>query len=1080
MKDSKRTVGRLALKMSFLFWALLIMMATCGPVAAAQTIVVAYNPEDAFVEKKSDGSLGGYGIDYLQELQKYGDMTFEYTPLSWADSLSGINAKTVDVVVPAHYTPEWAEAYAYSKFEAGTLESLLYTKEDSDIYYEDYTHLNGQTIGFVEGSVTQETFKAYSDAHGFSYETKTYPNDEALNAALDSGEIVALATDDLAPHLGLQMVCRFDCDPYYFMGAKDSTTMAAMDEAMAQLKTQEPEFTAALFEKYFGNNREGEAISFTREEIAYIQAAPTLKVGVNSGIKPMAYTDDQGNLVGITPALLDWIAQKCGLHFEYYPLEGRSDAYTYDYFREKGVDLLSGVESNEFTRITKGLTLTNTYFKTTKVMIGRSGEDYTDSIDSIAIVGGSGTLPLLLAKEYPSAQVKTYETIEDCLKAVVERDADVLLYNQYLVEQQLARPQYTGLTILHGYSLEENLALSPVNYLEDNPEKKALLNDPRLVSILNKTIDYMSTATEEQIIMENTVGVSKAFSFSDYLYTYRIPIILLAMLFVAVLILLIQLNASKKKTLAFELERNTQLAEAMNQAEDANNAKSQFLARMSHDIRTPMNAIIGITDIARSHSHEPERVEDYLDKIKGSSKLLLGLINDVLDMSAIESDKLRIANAPFDLKEILLGLNNTYYLQCKEKGIDYEMVLKDVCHERLKGDALRVNQILFNLLSNAIKFTPSGGTIRVCVSQTSETEDTAYMRFVVSDTGVGMSEAMKERLFKPFEQEDATTAQKYGGTGLGLSIVKRLVELMHGAITVDTAKEKGTTFTVDLPFSLADEDTIDLGAEGKNRKALIVDDQLEAREYMKAVLDRMQLSYDVAESVDGAEHLLRKAVEAHTSYDLCFVDWQMPQKDGLVLVKLIRRYLGEAVCIVVLSAYDMSCIESEASAAGADYILTKPIFQSTIFNLLVTMEGKDKTVESGNPEDYDFTGHRVLLAEDNEINTEIAVTFLEMAKVTVDAVENGKAALEAFAQSAPGTYAMILMDVQMPIMNGYEAVGAIRRLNRPDAKTIPIYAMTANAFTEDVTASLAAGMNGHISKPIDTAVLYRVLKENIE
>jgi signal transduction histidine kinase len=386
------------------------------------------------------------------------------------------------------------------------------------------------------------------------------------------------------------------------------------------------------------------------------------------------------------------------------------------------------------------------------------------------------------------------------------------------------------------------------------------------------------------------------------------------------------------------------LQNAVDQAETANKSKSEFLARMSHEIRTPLNAIIGLSTIASHYEDNPKKVDDCLKKIDSSSRVLLGLVNDILDMSAIENNKMKLASVPFDLSAALDGLRDIYQSQCRSKKITLKVHF-DIPDALVVGDELRVSQILLNLLSNAFKFTDEGGEIRFEASRFSVQEKKVFYRFVVKDNGVGMSEEMQKRLFKPFEQENAETAQKYGGSGLGLSIVKSLVEMMSGNISAVSALNQGTTFTVDLPFLQSEE----------------------------------------------------------------------PRK---------------------------------------------PI-----------VSGK----KTDNPSAYDFHGARILLAEDNAINSEIACELLKMVHIVCDCVSNGKEAVSAFSSSKEGDYQLILMDIQMPVMNGYDATKAIRALERKDAKTIPIYAMTANAYSEDVMHALSSGMNGHIAKPIDPPTLYQTI-----
>ena len=525
----------------------------------------------------------------------------------------------------------------------------------------------------------------------------------------------------------------------------------------------------------------------------------------------------------------------------------------------------------------------------------------------------------------------------------------------------------------------------------------------------------------------------------------------------------------------YNRRKNQQLKTAYAQAENANAAKSTFLSRMSHEIRTPMNAIVGLTSIAKNHLNEPEAVDGYLDKISASSGILLNIINDVLDMSAIENEKIKIAHTEFNIRDILDSISTVYYAQCKQKGIKFEMSASDISHERLIGDSLRVNQILLNLISNAYKFTPSGGKITVVVSEIIR-NDKIYLHIVVKDTGEGMDEDMQKRLFKPFEQENAQTAQKHGGSGLGLSIVKSLVELMHGAIELKSKKGVGTTFFVNIPFDFNPEEITINGNCFENLIALVIDNDKDSMEYTSTVLERIGLKNETAADKIQMEELINKNKNQVSEYSVFFVNWEMPEGIAKYIIGKIREMCGEKP-IIIAYAFDISGGDKEKENIGVNSFVSKPLFQSSVFNVL--MEFTDGKIGKGKSHaqktEYDFSGKKILLAEDNLLNTEIAVELLKMVNLECDCAENGKIAAEKFINSEEGTYSAILMDVQMPVMDGYEASKMIRRSKHPQSKDIPMFAMTANAFTEDVAAALAAGMDGHIAKPIDTKSLYETL-----
>lgn len=526
-------------------------------------------------------------------------------------------------------------------------------------------------------------------------------------------------------------------------------------------------------------------------------------------------------------------------------------------------------------------------------------------------------------------------------------------------------------------------------------------------------------------------------------------------------------------------ERRTQqtLRDALENARQANAAKRNFLSRMSHEIRTPMNAIIGMTAIAAADPDDRAKTEECLTKIAYSSKYLLSIINDVLDMSAIESGKISITREPFDLSRLLTELGAVYESQCASRGVQFALT-SDLSEERLIGDQVRLNQILHNLLSNAVKFTPAGGRVRLEVGQTGRQGVYRQLCFTVSDTGIGMDEGFQKRMYLPFEQDPHAGVLRQEGTGLGLAIVRNLVALMGGNIRVESAPGKGSVFQVELPFEPGQSVccTVESG-ERKDLRVLVADDDKGTCEHAALLLERMGMSVRwVLSGAEAVEKILRACTDG-TGYDVCILDWQMPGMDGIETARRIRERVGPDLLIIILSAYDWSGVEPQARAAGVNAFLSKPMFPSNLHRALREAAGHGKTppTQARRCGRYDFTGRRILLAEDNQLNLEIAVALLESAGAAVDQVSDGRAAVRVFVQSPPGTYDMILLDVQMPVLDGHGAARAIRACPRPDAARIPIFAMTANAFAEDVAAAKAAGMNEHVAKPIDAEALYALL-----
>lgn len=524
------------------------------------------------------------------------------------------------------------------------------------------------------------------------------------------------------------------------------------------------------------------------------------------------------------------------------------------------------------------------------------------------------------------------------------------------------------------------------------------------------------------------------------------------------------------------------LETALNAANAANKAKSTFLNNISHDIRTPMNAIVGLTVLLNHDAGDSERVKEYARKITASSQYLLGLINDVLDMSKIESGKTTLNITEINLAELIEELGTMIRPQAKAKQQEFELFLADVTSEHLIGDRMRINQVLINILSNAVKYTPAGGRIRMTVTQLPQkTKDFARLRFEVQDNGIGMSEEFLTIIFEPFAREINSVTNQIQGTGLGMPIVKNLVELMGGRIDVKSKRGEGSIFTVELELRIQDQN-VDEGFWEKHgiTRVLVVDDDETICINVIRVMEGTGVSVQYALGGGRAIRQIKQSHQEGTAFDLVLLDWKMPDMDGIQTARNIRAVLPEHIPIILLTAYEWEEIEEEALAAGIDGFLSKPFFLTSFKQAIVTVQAKEQKMPGAEGPDCGLSGVKILAAEDNELNAEILRELLHMNGVICDIVSNGQELLDAFEKSGSGQYDLILTDIQMPVMNGYDAVRAIRAGRHPHAKIIPIIAMTANAFAEDVKESADAGMDAHVPKPIDMKHLEAVIAELIK
>jgi len=669
--------------------------------------------------------------------------------------------------------------------------------------------------------------------------------------------------------------------------------------------------------------------------LEYVKKRKTITVAVPENWYPFYCKEtSQKNHVGIMVDILDKIKDFTGLDFSYVYAKNYSDAV---HLVQRGkADILGFFLGDENDAAQLGLALSASYVSANNIIVRNKACSYP----APGLVGA-----LVESQRFPSGisaeKIRSYPGIKEALAAVNSGEADFIYGLSSKMEQDISRYHFTN--------------LAPVTLVNDQSAISFALPtpvDPDLLTVLNKAINNLSESERTVIRNRNleSIGVNE-FSLTDFIYANPLQFMFIVMFVLSVLFtaLLLAIGARMKATV---IQGNLKRAEA------ANLAKSEFLSRMSHEIRTPMNGIVGMSTIAMQNIDNTDKIKDCLEKVIMSSKHLLALINDVLDMSKIESGKVELRHECFNFRAFLQDFENLYGEQAKSKGISYETVLASDLEVQIIGDSLRLNQVLSNLLSNALKFTPAKGIIKLRVSKTGEDQENVYLRFEVIDTGCGIAEENYDKIFESFEQENVDVTYKYGGTGLGLSIVKRFTQLMGGGIHVTSVQGSGSTFTVDLPFGKIKE-------SGKPTRF---------------------------SDIDGRSDLARD-------------------------------------CYVI---------------------------------------------------DYDFKGKRILLVEDNELNREIAEELIGATGASVESAEDGVQAVKKFKESAEGYYDLILMDVQMPHMDGYEATRCIRALGRSDAQKVPIFAMTANAFAEDVQKSREAGMNAHISKPLDIRAVYKQMNRYLQ
>ena len=538
------------------------------------------------------------------------------------------------------------------------------------------------------------------------------------------------------------------------------------------------------------------------------------------------------------------------------------------------------------------------------------------------------------------------------------------------------------------------------------------------------------------------------------------------------------IDSETRRTLA----QNEALSAALTSAEEANKAKTAFLSSMSHEIRTPMNAIIGLNNIALHDEQTSEKTKEYLVKIGDSAEHLLNLINDILDMSRIESGRMTLKNEEFSFSKLLENINTMFSTQCQDKGLDYQCHINGQVDDYYIGDNMKLRQVLINILGNAVKFTPKGGHVEFAVERMAQYEGKTTLRFTISDTGIGMSEEYLPHIFDTFSQEDASSTSKYGSSGLGMAITKNIVEMMNGNVQVQSKKGVGSTFIVTVTLMDSERKNEEDGtAEIKPQEmsVLVIDDDVISCENAKLVLEKVGIASEIASCGSEAIEMVKLRHARRNPYNLILVDWQMPEMDGIETTRRIRELVGDESAIIILTAYRWDDVLDEALDAGVDSFIPKPVFAATVLEEFSEAVKRKHMHTRAKSKKAELAGRHVLLAEDVQVNAEIMLMLLQMREIEADLAENGKIAVETFAEHPEGYYDAILMDMRMPEMDGLEATRRIRSMKRADAKTIPIIALTANAFDEDVQRSLQAGLNAHLSKPVDPDNLFETLESLI-
>ena len=1049
--------------------SLLLLLSAVLPVkAAAETasakVVRVGSFEDTFNYVNEKGARKGYGYELLETLSGYTGWQFEYVTCDWSDCFEKLKNGEIDIIGGISYTEDRTQEMLFSDEPMGVEKYYLYADlSRADISASDFKTLNGQKIGVLMGTEPEVMLAEWEEKYGLKTEHVNISNNEDVKQKLANHEIDCFVSleESFWAERGISTITRVgESGIYYAINKNRPDIKEELDDAMRALDEAVPFYTADLYKRYFSMDY---TPILTGEEKAWLRKHGAIRMGFlasDSGVS--TFDPATGEFTGVITDYIQFAADCLGNQELEFQLVGYdSKEAELDALKSGEIDMIFHCDQNPNLAEEYHFACTNTTWTSNLMAVTNKQHFNENNVNRIAVPQNKLSLKKYLAFYYPQWEIVDCDTQEDAARLVKDGQADCFV---------------TGISSENKYSKKYSFYSVPLV----NPVRSCFAvnsGNRSLLSILNKTIKAMPVNMLAGALAMYKSSARKV-TLSDFIKDNFFKVMLISSIAVAVVLLTILMllqkarkaEAAARKAASDTQELNAKLQVAVEKAESANRAKSTFLSNMSHDIRTPMNAIIGFTTLALSNIDDTDRVKDYLGKTLASSNHLLSLINDVLDMSRIESGKIHLEEVEVNLSDVLHDLKTIVSGQIFAKQLELYMDVMDVTDEDVYCDKTRLNQILLNLLSNAIKFTPAGGTVSVRVRQLAgKVRGCGQYEFRIKDNGIGMSQEFAQKIFEPFERERTSTVSRIQGTGLGMAITKNIVDMMGGTIEVQTAQGKGTEFTVCVPMRAQTEQRpVEKITELEGLKALVVDDDFNTCDSVTKMLVKVGMRAEWTLSGKEAVLRARQSIEMSDAYHAYIIDWRLPDMNGIEVTRQIRS-LHDDTPIIILTAYDWSDIEVEAKAAGVTAFCAKPMFMSDLRETLMSALGQKPAdaVQRLLPEkNADFKGKHILLVEDNELNREIAQEILQEYGFLVDTAENGAVAVEKVSTAAPGSYDLVLMDVQMPIMDGYTATRKIRALDDPARAKLPILAMTANAFDEDRRNALESGMNGFLSKPI--------------
>lgn len=927
MKTKSRA---LLIFLSCIFLSLAVLV-PCFSAENTPVVKVGYSDLYDTVYKKSNGTYSGFAVDYFDKISEYTNKNFNYINIENTQYINFLKDNSLDIIFGIAKTKENEEYLSFSKYSLFDEKYFLFAKDSSNIYYEDFDTINNAKIGTLKNDIHIKNLNEYAYKNNFNYTLIEYNSIDELRNAICVGDIDIIYGANIDAFSYLTQIAQVYSNPVYIAGKKDSKIIEEIDKAINQILNDNPDFILTLNKKYLTTYNK--KLCLTKEETEYIKNAGTIPVALSNDLIPYEYIDNKGNYAGIITEIYKYISEKTALEFEFF--ERKSDEEFKNDLETGKIKMTGLVIDTPAVKDYLNIKTSNKLLTITLYMASQNS-NIIDREDAILVFSNKTINYEDIAKGMGYSNFIKAKTTDECFDMVKMGKADATIFPDKTIEVYLNHAYYSKLSSVSLLNTTNNYCIGVYN-TKDN---KILL------SIINKAIHTLSAEELNNIRMNCFADAVYQKSIKDiFSENSRFIIPIITILLCLILFMSYRQNKIKSKMNAALEKMNSSLKTIINEKEEANAAKSDFLSRMSHDLRTPLNGIIGASELAADDINSKEDVINYLNQINSSGKFMLGLVNDILDMSQIEKGNVEFNLENYNQESLISDIKSMFEPLCKAKNIKL-LIKQSAFRVNVLVDILRLKQIFFNLLSNAVKYTPNGGTVEFIIANQTFDNNIEKVTFLIKDTGIGMSEKFQEHMYDAFSREKTGNTVSTQGSGLGLPIAKRLVDLMGGTIECKSVVGIGTTFTITLPLIIANDDT----------SGIITND---------------------------------------TSGEI----W--------------------------------------------------------------------------------FNKQKILLAEDHDLNALIAQKLLERINLVAERAANGEEAVKKFTEHKEQYYSAILMDIRMPVMDGIEATKNIRNLDRADAKTIPIIAMSANAFKEDIDNSIQSGINEYLTKPIDKNILYNTLAKYI-